>query len=84
MGVIGMKSCAQGTLLQRLTMAEAMGYVLSLPGVSTVIVGCATPAEVDDNARIAREFQSFDAARCRELEDRTRVEAPLFAYYKAR
>ena len=39
-----------------------MGYVLSLPGVSTVIIGCSSPAEVDDNARIARSFQPFDEA----------------------
>src|SRR5436305_3123055 len=36
MGVIGMKVCAQTRLLGRLSMAEAMGYVLSLPGVSSV------------------------------------------------
>ena len=36
-----------------MTSAEAMGYVLSLTGVSTVIIGCSSPAEVDDNARIA-------------------------------
>jgi hypothetical protein len=35
--------------------------VLSLPGVSTVVVGCRTPAEVDDNVRIARQFVAFDA-----------------------
>ena len=56
MGVIGMKVAAQGALLGegRLTMDEAMGYVLSQPGVSTVIIGCKTPAEVDANAGIAR------------------------------
>ena len=43
MGVIGMKIYAQGALLSpdKLT-ADAMGYVLSLPGVSTVVVGCRT------------------------------------------
>ena len=73
MGVIGMKSTAQGVLLKNgtLTMAEAMGYVLSLPGVSTLIIGCKTPAEVDENARIAREFAGFAADRLQELEGRT-------------
>jgi predicted aldo/keto reductase-like oxidoreductase len=84
MGVIGMKSCAQGALLSRLTMAEAMGYVLSLPGVSTVIIGCSSPAEVDENARIAREFQHFDNLRRRQVEERTRAGAEKFTYYKAR
>jgi predicted aldo/keto reductase-like oxidoreductase len=84
MGVIGMKVCAQGKLLGRrhLTMDEALGYVLSLPGVSTVIVGCKTPAEVDDNARIVRAFVPFDEARMRALHERTRANAEAFTYYK--
>ena len=56
MGVIGMKVYAAGVLLRGggelpVTSAEAMGYVLSLAGVSTVIIGCSSPAEVDENAR---------------------------------
>ncbi len=64
MGVIGMKVYAAGALLGpgKLTTDQAMGYVLSLPGVSNVIIGCRTPAEVDDNARIAREFTSLSEA----------------------
>lgn len=84
MGVIGMKVYAQGALLGqgRLTVDEAMGYVLSLPGVSTVIIGCRTPAEVDANARAARQFSTFDAQRQRELEARTRRHATTFLSYK--
>ncbi len=84
MGVIGMKSTAQGVLLRNgtLTMAEAMGYVLSLPGVSTLIIGCKTPAEVDENARIACEFAGFADDRLRELEGRTLPHAADFNYYK--
>ncbi|MCI0461178.1 MAG: aldo/keto reductase [Gemmataceae bacterium] len=84
MGVIGMKVCAAGRLLGQggLTMAEAMGYVLSLPGVTNVVVGCWTPEEVDDNARIAQTFTPLSEARRRELEERTRAGAALFGYYK--
>ena len=57
------------------TSAEAMGYVLSLPGVSTVIIGCSSPAEVDDNARIARSFQPFDEPAMRALEERSQARA---------
>ena len=39
----------------RCTMQEAMRYVLSLP-VSTVIVGCDTVAQVEENVRLARAF----------------------------
>jgi predicted aldo/keto reductase-like oxidoreductase len=82
MGVIGMKVTAQGRLLDLLTMEEAMGYVLSLPGVSNVIIGCGTPAEVDANARIARAWTPLAAERQRALELRTRSQARLFAYFK--
>jgi predicted aldo/keto reductase-like oxidoreductase len=33
---------------------EVVGYVLSPPGVSTFIIGCNTPAEVDEDTRLAR------------------------------
>jgi predicted aldo/keto reductase-like oxidoreductase len=84
MGVIGMKVLSQGALLGRgkLTAEEAIGYVLSLPGVSHVIIGCKTPAEVDHNARIARAFAPLDIERRRLLEERTRTEAATFAHYK--
>lgn len=38
-----------------LTMTEAMRYVLTLP-VSTVIVGCDSIAQLEENVKIAREF----------------------------
>lgn len=82
MGVIGMKVCTQTRLLGRLSMAEAMGYVLSLPGVCNVIVGCSSPAEVDENAAIARNFVPFTEPQMRELEARTRPEQAAFTYYK--
>ena len=79
MGVIGMKVYAAGVLLHggslALTPAEAMGYVLSLPGVSTVIIGCSSPDEVDENAGIARTFQPFDEPAMRSLEARTHAGA---------
>jgi predicted aldo/keto reductase-like oxidoreductase len=85
MGIIGMKVCAQGALLGpgKLSMEEAMSYVLSLPGVSTVVVGCRTPAEVDDNAGIARHFVALDEGRRKILEERTRNQATDFTSYKA-
>lgn len=84
MGVIGMKVCAQGRLLGPggVIMEDAMGYVLSLTGVSTVIVGCGTPNEVEENVRIARQFKSFGNEQMRMLEQRTRSQALAFTYYK--
>jgi aryl-alcohol dehydrogenase-like predicted oxidoreductase len=86
MGVIGMKVYAAGALLHggssALAPAEAMGYVLSLPGVSTVIIGCSSPAEVDANAHAARAFQPFAEPRMRSIEERTRSHASFFTSYK--
>ena len=82
MGVIAMKVCAQKRLLTRLTMAEALGYAWSIPGVSLAIVGCETPAEVDENADLARSFQPFGAEAMRELEARTSRDAIQFGYFK--
>jgi predicted aldo/keto reductase-like oxidoreductase len=59
-----------------------MGYVLSLPGVSTVVVGCRTPAEVDDNVRMARQFAAFDPLHLRRLETRTAPYAAACTTYK--
>jgi predicted aldo/keto reductase-like oxidoreductase len=83
MGVIGMKVSAQGALIQAgVKMEDCMGYVLSLPGVSNVIVGCNTPGHVDENAAIARAFAAIDPKRMRALESRTRPAAEKFIYYK--
>lgn len=86
MGVIGMKVYAAGTLLadgeREFTAEEAMSYVLSLPGVSTVVIGCSSAAEVDANAQIARAFQRFDAERLRELERRASPRAARYTAYK--
>ena len=64
------------------TTAEAMSYVLSLPGVSTVIIGCSSPAEVDENSDIARSFQPFDEREMLALEDRTSTHSDFYTSYK--
>jgi aryl-alcohol dehydrogenase-like predicted oxidoreductase len=43
-----------------LTMAEAMRYVLSQP-VSTVIIGCDSIGQLEENVKIAREFTPLSA-----------------------
>ncbi len=71
MGIIGMKIPARGRLLSNwpavgpyagkkkqpgpLGIKEAMYYVLSLP-VSTVIIGCDSVPQLEENVRLAREF----------------------------
>jgi predicted aldo/keto reductase-like oxidoreductase len=86
LGVIGMKVYGAGTLIGPGGLApdQAMRYVLSLPGVSTVVIGCGTPGEVEQNARIAREFEPMSSAGMRELETSTRKSAGRFTSYKVR
>jgi aryl-alcohol dehydrogenase-like predicted oxidoreductase len=86
MGVIGMKVYAAGSLVRggtaSLSPADAMGYVLSLPGVSTVVIGCSSPAEVDTNASNAVSFKPFAEPTLRALEERTRSGAGFYTSYK--
>jgi aryl-alcohol dehydrogenase-like predicted oxidoreductase len=87
MGIIGMKIPARGRLLSSwkpgaedrygatsagtLSMREAMRYVLSLP-VSTVIVGCDSIAQLEENVLVASEFTPLSPAQMAELEERAR------------
>lgn len=57
------KATRTGTL----TMPEAMRYVLSLP-VSTVIVGCDSIAQLEENVAIARAFTPLSGAQLAALE----------------
>ncbi len=84
LGVIAMKVYAQGALLgpSALTADDALGYALSWDGVSTAILGCSTPAEVEANARIACEFAQLDDQAMAELEKRTSRYAARFTAYK--
>ncbi len=83
MGIIGMKIPARGQILANwsaasfvrpgqpekpgtLSMREAMYYVLSLP-VSTVIVGCDSQQQVEENVKLAREFTPLSEAQMTDL-----------------
>jgi hypothetical protein len=54
-----------------LRMQEALRYVLSLP-VSTVIVGCDSVAQVEENVRFARDFNPLSGAQMAALEEKAR------------
>jgi aryl-alcohol dehydrogenase-like predicted oxidoreductase len=54
-----------------LKMQEALRYVLSLP-VSTVIVGCDSVAQLEENVRSAREFNPLSPAQMATLEEKAR------------
>ena len=58
-----------GTKPGTLNMTEAMRYVLSLP-VSTVIVGCDSITQLEENVQIARAFNPMNETQLAELETR--------------
>jgi hypothetical protein len=73
MGVIGMKIPARDRLLRPdgiSTMKDAMGYTLTLP-VSTVIIGCKTVEQLEENISIAKNFSPLAAAEMARLEGLT-------------
>lgn len=53
-----------------LTIREAMYYTLSRP-VSTVIIGCDTIAQLEENVQLAREFTPLSDSQTAELVKRT-------------
>jgi len=84
MGVIAMKCSAQGAMLTNgaFAMSDCMGYALSLPGVTNVIVGCKTPAEVEANAAFVRQFTKLSPEAMRMLESRAAPQAARYSYFK--
>ncbi len=55
-----------------LSMKEAMGYTLTRP-VSTIIIGCDTIPQLEENVRIAAEFTPFTAQQMTDLAQRAQV-----------
>jgi aryl-alcohol dehydrogenase-like predicted oxidoreductase len=53
-----------------ITMREATHYVLSLP-VSTIIIGCDSVAQLEENVEIARTFTPLNDTQMASLVDRT-------------
>ena len=70
MGVIGMKIPARDRLFKEgavTTMKDAMHYVLTLP-VSTVIIGCKTVEQLEENVALAKAFKPLPAAELARIE----------------
>ncbi len=71
MGIIGMKIPARDRLFKPdgiTSIKGPMTYVLTLP-VSTVIIGCKTVKQLEENVEIARTFTPMPAAEMAKLGD---------------
>ncbi len=71
MGIIAMKIAAYGRLfrengLER--MEKALGYALSFP-VSTAVVGMSDLDELEENARLAKEYEKLSPEELQRLEE---------------
>jgi aryl-alcohol dehydrogenase-like predicted oxidoreductase len=84
LGIIGMKVPARGRMFRTggvSTMRDAMYYVLSLP-VSTIIVGCDTVAQLEENVALARDFQPLPPEAMQRIENLTVDYAADAAFFK--
>ena len=80
-GVLGMKSLANGRILQSQTVSaiECLHYALHLP-TSVVITGCDSEAILDQAFEAARTFRPMSAATVSELLGRTAIAARTGAF----
>jgi predicted aldo/keto reductase-like oxidoreductase len=84
MGIIGMKVPGRGFLLQTgvtFSIEPLIRYALSWP-LSTVIVGCDNPGQVEENVRAARGFTPMSEDEMRALEEAYRPHLEHGQFYK--
>jgi len=84
MGVIAMKIPARSRLFRDdgiTTMKDAMTWVLSHP-VSTLIVGCDTVAQLEENVQIATDFEPLGAGEMARISGLTEHYASEAAFFK--
>lgn len=98
MGIIGMKIPARGRILTgwkvgadghsvegetagTLNMKEAMYYVMTQP-VSTVIVGCDSIAQLEENVQLAKDFTPLNEKQLAALEAKTQPIARQALFFR--
>lgn len=83
-GVIAMKVFCSGRLVQqRIVKAEeCLRYTYALP-ISTCIVGCATVAEVELAAHVARNLEPLAAEERKRVLEATKAHSPGLEWYKS-
>jgi predicted aldo/keto reductase-like oxidoreductase len=84
MGIIGMKIPARDRIFSHggiITMKEAMSYTMTLP-ISTIIVGIDKIAELEENVKIASEFEPLSADEMLAIEDKVKPHYEHLLFYK--
>ena len=84
MGIIGMKIPARDRIFSNggiITMKEAMSYTMTLP-VSTIIVGIDKIPELEENIRIAREFEPLTEDEMLAIEEKVKPQHEHLLFFK--
>lgn len=84
MGVIGMKIPARGRIFKDggiTTMKDALTWTMSQP-VSTVIIGCDTVEQLEENISIAAGFQPLNSAQMAAIEAKVAGYPKEASFYK--
>lgn len=81
MGIIAMKVAGQGHVLSSVTMKEALHYTLS-QDVDLAIIGCKTPQEVEENAKLAEGFRPLSRDKLAEIENKTKADFENANFFK--
>ena len=69
MGIQGMKSTANAGLLPGFHLKECLSYALSLP-IHCVALGCTTVGQIEDDVRVAQQFQQMAPEQMADLRKR--------------
>lgn len=76
LGIQAMKTTANAKLLQAFSVRECIRYALSLP-IHTAALGCTTIGQLEDDVRIAKEFEPLsDTAKAAMRERANRIMGP--------
>ena len=71
LGIQAMKSTANAGLLGDLHLKDCLTYVLSLP-VHCLALGCTTVGQIEDDVRIAQQFQPMPEQQMAQVRERAR------------
>lgn len=82
MGIQAMKSTANAKLLHAIPVKDCITYVLSLP-VHCVALGCTTIGQIEDDVRIAQQFQPMNEQQLAKIRERAaRFKGPQLEDWK--
>lgn len=84
LGIVGMKIPARDRIFDHggiINMKEAIDYVLTLP-ISTIIVGIDTIKELEENIKIATEFEPLTADELLAIEDKVKPHYEHLQFFK--